>query len=366
MVKDFNEVWHEFCRKESEISIRYQYERGLAMNKRLLTCNGLAHLLVDAVCAAAVLSAPPEELLRTALIYNSFAFSTQCLVGLVTDRMGRCARITPLACLWVALAGLLPLPWAARAAIIGLGNSLFHVAAGTVTLEDSGGKAAPLGLFVAPGALGVFLGKAFPAARLILCALLLLCAVPLYLEGRLERPAPAPKPAAPGSPEKPLSLCAVLLTLAVAVRAVGGAASGSAGQQSLWLAAVPVLLVFLGKSAGGFACDRLGSGKTALVSVPLAAALILLGGGSFAADAAGQFFLNLSMPITLYLLYRCLPDSPGFAFGLAASALWPGFLLGGLIPAGGVTRVILVVFCFGLALFAVLFAERRLSNEKES
>ena len=366
MVKDFNEVWHEFCRKESEISIRYQYERGLAMNKRLLTCNGLAHLLVDAVCAAAVLSAPPEELLRAALIYNSFAFSTQCLVGLVTDRTGHCLRITPFACLWVALAGLLPLPGTAGAAIIGLGNSLFHVSAGTVTLEDAGDKAAPLGLFVAPGALGVFLGKAFPSARLILCALLLACAVALYLEGRRERPAPASKSAAPGSPDKALALCAVLLTLAVAVRAVGGAASGAAGPQSLWLAALPVLLVFLGKSAGGFACDRLGSSKTALVSVPLAALLILLGGRSPAAGAAGQFFLNLSMPITLFLLYRCLPDSPGFAFGLAASALWPGALIGGMLPASGGLRVLLVLLCFGLALFAVLFAERSLSNEKES
>ena len=335
------------------------------MDKRLLTCNGLAHLLVDGVCAAAVVGGPKEELLRAVLIYNSFAFSTQCLVGLVTDRTGHCLRITPFACLWVALAGLLPLPWAAKAAIIGLGNSLFHVSAGTVTLEDAGGKAAPLGLFVAPGALGVFLGKAFPRARLILCLLLLACAIPLFLAGRRELPVPAPKPAAPEVPDKALPLCAVLLTLAVAVRAVGGAASGSAGQQSLWLAAVPVLLVFLGKSAGGFACDRLGSGKTALVSVPLAAALILLGGGSFAADAAGQFFLNLSMPITLYLLYRCLPDSPGFAFGLAASALWPGALLGGLIPAAGASRVILVVLCFGLALFAVLLAERRVSHKKE-
>ena len=96
------------------------------------------------------------------------------------------------------------------------------------------------------------------------------------------------------------------------------------------------------------------------------ATLILLGGGSFAAGAAGQFFLNLSMPITLFLLYRCMPDSPGFAFGLAASALWPGALFGGRIPASGASRVILVVLCFGLALFAVLFAERRLSHEKES
>ena len=26
MAKDFNEVWHELCRKDSEISIGYQYE----------------------------------------------------------------------------------------------------------------------------------------------------------------------------------------------------------------------------------------------------------------------------------------------------------------------------------------------------
>ena len=332
------------------------------MNKRLLTCNALAHLLVDAVCAAAVLGGPAGTLMQAALIYNSFAFSTQCLVGLVTDRTGHCVRITPWACLWVALAGLLPLGWGWQAAIIGLGNSLFHVSAGTVTLEDAGEKAAPLGLFVAPGALGVFLGKAFPAARLILCAQLLLCAVPLFFEGRKERWLP---PAAPAAPAGGLSLAAVLLTLAVAVRAVGGAASGTAGQQSLWLAALPVLLVFLGKSAGGFACDRLGSSRTALLSVPLAAALILLGGRSPAAGAAGQFFLNLSMPVTLFLLYRCLPDSPGFAFGLAASALWPGTLIGGMLPASGGWRVLLILLCFALALFAVVYSERSLSNEKK-
>ena len=38
----------------------------------------------------------------------------------------------------------------------------------------------------------------------------------------------------------------------------------------------------------------------------------------------GQFLLNLTMPVTLWLLYLAMPDSPGFAFGLAASALWPG------------------------------------------
>ena len=99
--------------------------------------------------------------------------------------------------------------------------------------------------------------------------------------------------------------------------------------------------------------------------MPLAAALILLGGRSPAAGAAGQFFLNLSMPITLYLLYRCLPDSPGFAFGLAASALWPGALIGGMLPTSGGGRSALILLCFALALFAILFAERRLSNEKD-
>jgi hypothetical protein len=133
--------------------------------------------------------------------------------------------------------------------------------------------------------------------------------------------------------------------------------------QSAFYSTVVVLLVFLGKSAGGFINDRLGSAVTAWISLPLAVVLLLL--GKPYTICFGQFLLNLSMPITLFLLYRCMPDSPGFAFGLAASALWPGTLFGLYLSNRGVMHILIIVFCFGLSLYAIIFAERSFTHEKK-
>ena len=74
-----------------------------------------------------------------------------------------------------ALGGLLPLPGYLLALVIGLGNSLFHVAGGTVTLKGAK-DAGPLGVFVAPGAVGLALGTLWPGLRLWLCAAALVTA----------------------------------------------------------------------------------------------------------------------------------------------------------------------------------------------
>lgn len=73
--------------------------------------------------------------------------------------------------------------------------------------------------------------------------------------------------------------------------------------------------------------------------------------------------MNLTMPVTLWLIYLALPDSPGFAFGLAASALWPGTLAGGMIKLSGAwqSALILVSFSFGLA--AIFIAAKKLEKE---
>ena len=67
---------------------------------------------------------------------------------------------------------------------------------------------------------------------------------------------------------------------------------------------------------------------------------------------------NLTMPVTLWLLYRAMPDSPGFAFGLAASALWPGMIAGKLINLTGPAQWCLVLVSFGFGLWAILRAVR--------
>lgn len=336
------------------------------MTKRVLTANAAAHLLVDAVCAAVVVSASVAELTMVFILYNTFAFSTQCVLGLLTDRFGHCRILAPAACFWVALCGFLPLGQVTGAVLIGLGNSLFHVAAGSRVLACSKGNAAPLGLFVAPGALGVFAGKAFPRLRIALCILLALCAVWLLLENRFAVCLTEDRLPEEKQPREGLTT-ALFLLLAVMTRAVGGAvSSGSAGKLLFWQSLLVVFCVFAGKSLGGVISDRAGIRKMTALSIPLAALLILLTGRSFAAGAAGQFLLNLSMPVTLFLVYRCLPKSPGFSFGLAASVLWPGTLIGNYISISGELRAALLLFCFGISLFSILYSERKISHEKSN
>jgi len=284
-----------------------------------LFLNSFAHFLVDALCVTTLFSGGAEGAVLGAMVvlYNTLAFSTQCLTGLLVDRLRGYLRLDVLAMLLTAAGALVPLPFAARVAVVGLGNSLFHVAAGTMTLTESGGKAWQLGVFVAPGAFGVTLGTSYPVFGLWLAAALIVCAAALVLVRRGRGDAP---PAC--TPEGKLPLGPILLlTIAVAVRAVGGAAVSFPWKNTVLLGFVTTFFVFAGKTAGGFVCDRLGAEKTALLSILPAAVCIAFFSFSAPLSLAGQLLLNLTMPVTLWLLYRAMPDAPGFAFGLGIERL---------------------------------------------
>ena len=78
----------------------------------------------------------------------------------------------------------------------------------------------------------------------------------------------------------------------------------------------------------------------------------------------GQFLLNLTMPVTLWLLYRAMPAEPGFAFGLAAAALWPGTVAGMLCANMCAALRFCVVVCFVFGMAAILYSVKRLNDER--
>ncbi|MBQ4208124.1 MAG: hypothetical protein II621_07460, partial [Clostridia bacterium] len=288
------------------------------------------------------------------LVYNTLAFSTQCFVGLAADRIRRHVPAAAIAMALTSLGFLLPLPAWVRVALIGLGNSVFHVAAGAATLEQSGGKAWPLGVFVGPGAVGLTLGTLWPQAGGAFAALLLLCAaISVFLPRENRTPAREKSAAAP-------LLVPVLLTIAVAVRAIGGSAAVFPWKAGAAAALVLSGAVFAGKCVGGLLCDRIGARRCAWISVVPAAMLIAFCAAWAWPSLLGQFLLNLTMPVTLWLLWKAMPDAPGFAFGLAASALWPGMLAGQLLTLTGPALWICVLGCFGFGLCIILYAERKI------
>ena len=325
----------------------------------LLFLNSLAHLLVDGLCAATVFGPVRDaaDFTTLVLLYNTLAFSTQCLVGLAADRVRRHGASAAAAMALVVLGFALPLPAWLRICLVGCGNSLFHVAGGVMTLERSGGKAAPLGVFVAPGAVGLTLGTLWPVLGTAFSILLGCCAVAVIPLARA-----AAVSAAPERGEKPDVGLAIplLLTLAVAVRAVGGSAVSVPWKTGAAMALAVTACVFAGKTAGGFLCDRLGAKRSALISIIPAAVLIAFCSAWAIPSMAGQLLLNLTMPVTLWLLYRAMPDSPGFAFGLAASALWPGTIAGGLMHLTGPLLWLCVIVSFVFGLGAILWSEQKM------
>lgn len=331
----------------------------------MLLLHAIAHLLVDALCAATlfgpVKSAAPEAGLLI-LLYNTLAFSTQCLVGLAADRVKKHAPSASFSMLAVVLGFALPAPPFLRVLLVGLGNSVFHVAGGAYTLEKSGGRAGSLGVFVAPGAIGLTLGTLWPSLGVLFAALLTFCAlleIPLSRLGSGEDPAVVdaaiPEPCA-GRGRVFISV--LLLIAAVATRAVGGSVVSFPWKTGAVLGLVLTAAVWAGKTAGGFLCDRTGPSPAALASVPAAALCIAFCSSWMLPSLLGQFALNLTMPVTLWLLYRAMPEDPGLAFGLAASALWPGTIVGHLITLTGPAAKALTVLTFLFGLFAILYSAR--------
>lgn len=294
--------------------------------KRTLTVCCAGHFLVDFACAFLLFRTLRGDAAWGGLLlaYNFCAFAVQMPLGLLADRWDRDALVAAVGALLVMLAyGLTALPWVA-VAVVGLGNAAFHVGGGLETLSLSGERAGPLGLFVAPGAVGLFLGTllggagAFPLWPV---PFLLLFAAAALLWARTDRPEICGTPAAEGRPALPLLL---LLAVVVLRSHVGMSLTFPWKGEGHW-ALVLVLALALGKAAGGYLADRFGFPPTAAGSLLLSAAMLLTPGLP-ACGVAAVFLFNMTMPLTLWAAARLLPGTRGFAFGLLTFGLFLGFL----------------------------------------
>lgn len=327
---------------------------------------GVAHFLVDFGCALLLLGriCPDWNPGEAILLYNLFAFAVQMPIGLLADRLGRCELFASAGCLLVLFGWALP-PGLAAVAAAGLGNAAFHVGGGLNTLNEGGRKAGPLGLFVSPGAFGVYLGGVLAFYRhqeeaaaealmpevllpLAICLALAAAAAVLWRFGR-------------GADNEPLALprgdfrlwgAAVCLLAVVIFRSLLGLGADLPWKADCgWLA---VCAVAGGKAAGGYLADRFGMLPTALASLCLSA-LCFLGSSHPAAGLGALFLFNMTMPLTLWAMARLFPGMKGFSFGLLTFGLFLGFLpvyfecgsFGRLALAAG-TLLSLPLLAFGL------------------
>lgn len=293
--------------------------------KEALALYSLAHFWVDLSCAFVVFRTllGAGDFALCLLLYNFCAFALQMPLGLLADRLDRNGLVAGAGCLLVALAYLSPIPLL-TAVTAGVGNALFHLGGGVDVLNTSQKKAAALGVFVSPGALGLFLGTlwgkaAAPALWIAPAGLVLLALVIcVRLGGSSGNAPPDPTPAKDFTPLLPLFLVVVLRSYMGMNQAFPWKGTGR------WAIALTLALV-LGKTGGGFLMDRLGPRRTAAATLGAAAALYLLCHVPLAGTAA-VFLFNMTMPITLWAAAKVTPGAKGFAFGLLTFGLFVGYV----------------------------------------
>ena len=133
----------------------------------MLWIYSLAHFCVDFSCAYFIYSRflNPWQWVLCLVLYNFCAFAMQAPLGLLGDKLNKNALTAAAGCVIVALSAFLAKYSVAACITAGLGNALFHLGGGIDTLNDCGEKCGKLGVFVSPGAFGIFFGTGLGRAK---------------------------------------------------------------------------------------------------------------------------------------------------------------------------------------------------------
>jgi len=323
-----------------------------------LSVYGAAHFLVDLICAGALFSlfAGGHELIEIAflvVLYNILAFGLQLPLGIISDILRKPRFFGALGLLIAAGGGIIAF-YSPLYGIIaaGIGNALFHIGGGSISLNLTPKKASAPGIFVAPGALGLLAGTLIGKFGLFNpfifggLALLLTGGIIMLKQIKMNY---SKKPAAKINY---FELIVIFLLIVIVSRSVLGFAISFPWKVDLLLLVVLTIGVVLGKAFGGILGDKFGWIKAGAGGLIVSAPLIFLGVQNPLLGILGLFLFNFTMPITLTALSNIFPGKPGFSFGLTCMALLIG-ALPVLVGLNGVFSNLTLVAC-GIVVTAII------------
>ena len=309
----------------------------------------LCHFVVDFACVSTMLCAVSrvlgesgqgsmEVVALSILLYDIVAFTLQLPIGIALDQLDKNSYAALLSYALVGagvILSLVPialLEWPAIL-LLAIGNALFHSAGGLSVLNISQKHAGPSGIFIATGAIGVFLGTQSAQMERLqiafsLLVLLFLCALITLVVQKVNKKYWNVHNVSFDISELSFNtlLAIVLLTLVVALRSYVGMVMAFPWKSEMLLLVLSILGVFAGKALGGVVADRIGFRTTAISSLIAAATLFAPSWEMPVMGLLGVFFFNFTMSITLASLANILPNAKGTAFGLASFSLAVGAL----------------------------------------
>lgn len=302
----------------------------LRTDKQSVFVLGLIHFFVDFTCTALLTAAAGRLsywlVTACALLYNGLAFAFQLPIGALADGMKWKRGLAAFGCLLIA-SGTLVFGGIVMCILIGLGNACFHVGGGREALERGKGTAGLVGRFVAPGAVGIFLGPRIAAWSLVIRVVLPLCLVGFAVflwrqkenRGREDISAMA-------IPRGRLAAICGCMFLTVLLRSYMGTILTYPFMSNTAAAFCYTLCIFGGKYFGGILADRFGRVRSGAVTQGLGTVLLALSPAVPVLAFPAIFLFNTTMAVTAAGLYCCIPQLPGAMFGLTTFALYLGVL----------------------------------------
>lgn len=304
---------------------------------RLLTQNlivySFGHAVIDAISAIVVFSISRlnsicfNEFFNLVVLYGLLAFGLQVFLGMICDRLKAPKFFAELGIVLSLLSIFfitnLPI---LSIVLVGIGNALFHIGGGTISLNITPKKATAPGIYVAPGAIGLFLGvlmgkqgllpMVYPIILLFIAFILILITTKPKIDYQRRKI----------KKSNIFWLVIIFILLSVIIRSFVGFMIIFPWKSKLLLGIVFAMGVFLGKAFGGFLGDKFGWLRVGVASLLISSFLLAFGANSSILGIIGIFLFNITMPITLVVISNMYSGRPGFAFGLTVLALIAGAL----------------------------------------
>ncbi|MBQ4562047.1 MAG: hypothetical protein IJA55_06980 [Clostridia bacterium] len=323
----------------------------------------ITHFAIDFTCIALLSSrfadSSAYSVILYAVLYNGFAFAFQFPIGMLADLFGIHGRLSAVGCFAVSLGVFITSP-ILMCTVIGFGNAMFHVGAAGQILNINKDKAANIGFFVAPGAIGVFLGSRFSRIDMLIWA----ASVALVFLGLLCVFHQRKNQSLPVSVTAKRIFCMIFLFLTVVLRAYVGNMLKYPFMKPIGPAFIFVLCVFMGKFIGGLCADRFGIFRFNCIVQPICVVLLTLSVIFPVTAFAAILLFNTTMAVCAYTVYRCFACYPGATFGLTTFALYigtlPEILNIGVIDATAVSVSILGILSTAFLLAGIKCGEEAL------
>ena len=335
---------------------------------------GITHALIDATCIMVLYltivfnNLSYEFSFFIVVLYNIIAFGTQSIIGNIFDKINKPRWCAIIGCVLTAMSAILWKNPVAAVLCAGFGNAFFHVGGGIICLRTGRGNSAIPGMYVAPGALGLFIGLLIAkndwVSPYIFSAILALSALFIFLY-KEEGENYIAKRQSSIICNKFLLICNFLL-FAIAIRSFIGLSISLPWNGNIILAACLTFAVVSGKFFGGIIADKFGWLKVTVIALLISSPLIAYGINSPALYILGIFFFNFTMPVTLTALSNMLPKREGFAFGLTTLALIIGALPTFYISKFGLGNELIIFLTVIASAFLIFFGLKEYEKSMEN